>query len=51
MKKAHSKETLKLRTETIRHLKELAERDLRQVNGGEDDTRTGYWWCTSTVNG
>jgi hypothetical protein len=49
MKKVQSREKLKLHTETVRHLKELAERDLRAVNGG-DDTHTGYWWCTSTLN-
>jgi natural product precursor len=48
MKKAHSKEKLTLNSETIRHLKDLTERELRHVQGGSIDTHTGFWWCTST---
>lgn len=50
MKKVHSKEKLKLRIDTIRHLREVGERELREVNGGgADDTHTGLSFCTSTL--
>ena len=52
MKKAHTKQKLTLRTETIRHLKDLTAKDLGYVQGGSIDTHTGYWWCppTTTAN-
>ncbi len=39
MKKAHSKEKLTLNSETIRHLKDLTERELRHVQGHRNDGR------------
>jgi hypothetical protein len=47
MKKLRSNRKLTLNTETVRHLKDLTERELRHVQGGDEQDGTGSgFFCT-----